>query len=145
MAALRRSSLETGRRALDEHLIHRRVAALMIVIAASLGVASVVHLAGQVQGRSDLFDAGDAGIAEAVIGAVLFAGAVVMLSAPPRARAVGLAATGFAVAGFLVGLSITARAGHLPDIAYHATVLPLLIAACAFLYRSPRRSPGPAR
>lgn len=117
----------------------------MIAIAASLAVASVVHLAGHVHGRSDLFDARDAGIAEAVIGAVLLAGAAAMLSVPARARAVGLTATGFAIVGFLVGLSITARAGHLPDIAYHLTVLPFLIGAFGVLHRSPRRSPGPAR
>ena len=111
----------------------------MIVIAGSLAVASIVHLGGYVQGRSDLFDAGDAGVAEPVIGAVLAAGAAVMLRVPAQTRPVGLAATGFALAGFLVGLSITARAGHLPDIAYHAAVLPLLVGAFVVLYRLPHR------
>lgn len=142
MPADRTSTLPTDRQGLPERQIHRRVAALLILIAASLAVASIVHLAGHVQGRSDLFDADDAGIAEAVIGAVLAAGALVMLRAPGRARSAGLAATAFAVAGFLVGLGITARGGHLPDIAYHLVVLPLLIGGFIVLAREPRRSTG---
>lgn len=114
----------------------------MLLIALSLAVASMVHLLGHVQGRSELYDAEDAGIAEAVICAVLAAGALAMVRNPDRARAVGLAATGFALVGFLVGLSITARAGHLPDIAYHAAVLPVLVIVFAALARMPRPS-GP--
>jgi hypothetical protein len=64
-----------------------------------------------------------------------------MLRSPEEARAVGLAATGFAAFGFLVGLTITARAGHLPDIAYHAAVLPLLVAGFAVLVHLPHRRP----
>lgn len=117
----------------------RRLAALMILIAVSLSVASIVHLVGHVQGRSELYRAQDAGIAEAVIGAVLVAGAVAMVRIPDTARVAGLAATGFAIVGFLVGLSITARAGHLPDIAYHAAVLPLLVITFVALVRIGRR------
>lgn len=114
----------------------------MVLIAVSLTVASIVHLVGHVQGRSDLYDARDAGIAEAVIATVLTAGAVAMVRLPDSGRAVGLGATGFAIVGFLIGLSITARAGHLPDIAYHLAVLPLLIAIFAALVRM-RPSPRP--
>ena len=110
----------------------------MILIAVSLTVASIVHLVGHVQGRSDLYDAADAGVAEAVIGAVLVAGSVAMIRVPESARAVGLAATSFALVGFLIGLSITARAGHLPDIAYHAAILPLLVAILVALVRTSR-------
>jgi peptidoglycan/LPS O-acetylase OafA/YrhL len=118
----------------------------MIVIAVSLTVASIVHLVGHVQGRSDLYDAEDAGIAEAVIAAVLAAGAVAMLWVPDTARPAGFAATGFAIVGFLVGLSITARAGHLPDIAYHAAVLPLLVIVLVALVRLGRPGgPGASR
>ena len=142
----RRMPDETGltvtswRRVADNSRAPRRLAALMVVIAASLAVASIVHLTGHVSGRTDLYDADDAGIAEAVIGVVLAAGAVVMFRSPERARRAGLAATGFALAGFLVGLSITARAGHWPDIAYHTAILPLLLGAFALLYRMPRAS-----
>jgi cytochrome bd-type quinol oxidase subunit 2 len=124
--------------------LHRRLAVLMIVIAASLVVASVVHLTGHVEGRADLYDADDAGIAEAVIAVVLAAGAAVMLRVPSRARQAGLVATGFALAGFLVGISITARAGHWPDIAYHLAVLPLLVGGLITLYRAPGVSPTSA-
>jgi hypothetical protein len=61
-----------------------------------------------------------------------------MFCAPGRARPIGLAATAFAIVGFLVGLTITARAGDLPDIAYHTVVLPLLVASFVVLLRTPR-------
>lgn len=37
--------------------------------------------------------------------------------------------------GFAVGLTETARGGDLPDIAYHLTVLPLLLAGLMILVR----------
>src|SRR5947208_2524637 len=114
---------------------NRTVATVMLLEAASLAVASALHLTGHVAGRSAPFDSDGAGIAEAVIGAVLLAGALDMLRRPHRARAVGLAATGFATAGFLVGLRMTALGGHWPDIAYHLTVLPVLIGSLVVLAR----------
>jgi hypothetical protein len=118
----------------------RRVAALMIVEAASLAVASALHVSGNVTGRSKLFDADDAGIAEAIIGAVLLGGAIAIFRLPRWGRTIGLAATGFATAGFIVGLSITARGGHWPDIAYHLAVLPVLIGSLvALVYARNRR------
>ena len=56
---------------------------------------------------------------------------------PARARTIGLAATGFATAGFLLGLNFTARGGHLPDVAYHVVMLPVLIGGLIALLRSP--------
>ena len=53
-----------------------------------------------------------------------------------RARTVGLGATGFAIAGFLLGLNFTARGGHLPDVAYHVVMLPVLIGGLVALLRS---------
>ena len=50
-------------------------------------------------------------------GAVLLVGAVAMIRKPERARTIGLTGTGFAILGFLVGLNMTARGGHLPDVA----------------------------
>src|SRR4051794_40025252 len=113
----------------------RRVAAAMIAIAASLAVASAIHLFGNVQGRNDLYDASDAGMAEAIIGLVVLAGGVRLWRAGRRGRSAGLLALGFAVVGFLVGITITARAGHAPDIGYHAVVLPTLIACFVALVR----------
>ena len=71
---------------------------------------------------------------------MLLCAAVAMLRTTRPARTIGLAASGFATAGFLFGLSITARGGHWPDIAYHLAVLPVLIASLVVLARSaPRR------
>jgi hypothetical protein len=128
----------TARR--DGHKLTRNVAALMVFVAATLAVASGLHLAGTVQGRSP-FNPDHAGVAEAVIGIVLAAGAVVMFRSPALARAVGLAATGFAIVGFLVGLNFTARGGHLPDVTYHLVLLPILVGGLIALLRAPSARP----
>jgi hypothetical protein len=123
------------------HKLTRNVAALMVFEAATLAVASGLHLAGTVQGRSLPFNPDGAGIAEAVIGIVLAAAAVVMFRSPARARPVGLAATGFAIVGFLVGLNFTARGGHLPDVTYHLVMLPILVGGLIALLRAPSERP----
>jgi hypothetical protein len=130
------NSIPGGRVAHDHRGATRAVAGLMLFEAATLAVASALHLSGNVQGRSLPFNADHAGIAEAIIGVVLAAGAVVMLRSPARARAVGLGATGFAIAGFLLGLNLTARGGHIPDVAYHVVMLPVLIGGLVALLRS---------
>ncbi len=110
---------------------------LTAVVAGSLAAASALHLSGHVSGRSAPFDADHAGIAEALIGMVLAGAAIMLWRGGARARTAGLFATGFAVAGFLWGLNITARGGHWPDIAYHLSVLPLLIVSFVVLLRLP--------
>jgi len=117
-----------------------RIAALITFEAATLAVASALHLTGAIHGRSRPFDAGDAGIAEAIICVALAAGAAALLRAPDRGRPVALAATGFAIAGFIAGLTFTARGGDAPDIIYHATMLPVLVATLILLAR--RRGAG---
>lgn len=83
----------------------------------------------------------DAGIAEAVIGVVLAGAAMALWRGGSRARAAGLAGIGFAIAGFGVGLADNiSKGGHWPDIAYHLTVLPLLIGSFVALLRLPRRT-----
>jgi hypothetical protein len=73
-----------------------------------------------------------------VIGAVLVAGALALVRGSRRAA---LAAVAFAIAGFGVGLSMTVRGGAAGDIAYHATMLPLLLFTLVLLGRgSARRS-----
>jgi hypothetical protein len=111
------------------------VAVLMLVEALSLAVASGLHLGGLVSGRSPTFDPDTAGLAEAIIGAVLVVGAVVMLRSPHRARTVGIGANAFALVGFLIGITETASGGHAPDIAYHLTVIPLLVISLVLLLR----------
>jgi hypothetical protein len=112
------------------------VATLMLVEAVSLGVASTLHLAGLVHGRGGNFNPDAAGTAEAIIGVVLAAAAVFMWRRPGPARTIGIAANGFALVGFLVGISETASGGDIPDITYHATVIPLLVAGLVLLIRS---------
>jgi hypothetical protein len=114
----------------------------MTVEAASLAVASALHLSGLVHGRGQPFSSAGAGIAEAVICVVLAAGAIAVVRQGSSARPAALAATGFAIAGFSYGLSVTIRGGDAPDIAYHATVLPLLIVTFLLIvrYRTRRTS-----
>ena len=105
----------------------RAVGALMVVEALSLAVISALHLSGVIGGGTKPYNPEAAGIAEAVIGVVLIAGAVAVMRSPKHGRTAAQAATGFAIAGFIVGLVFTLSGGQPADIAYHATVLPLLI------------------
>jgi peptidoglycan/LPS O-acetylase OafA/YrhL len=113
-----------------------RISLLMGVVAVALVIASLVHLLGDVHGRADLFDPNAAGVAEAVLAAVLGAGAAAMRRQPRRARTIGLTALGVTTAGFVLGASITVRAGHLPDIAFHLATLPVLVGAMVALARA---------
>jgi len=110
----------------------RRIAQLMAFVAATLVVASALHLSGAVGDESAPFHPDRAGVAEAVIAVVLAAGAAALLQG---ARAVALAAVVFAIAGFGIGLSMTVRGGGAADIAYHAATLPVLLLALALLSR----------
>jgi hypothetical protein len=115
-----------------------KTAAVMGFVAVTLFVSSAVHFFGHASGRNGVFNPSHAGIAEAIIGTVLATGAAVMVQEPWRARAVGLGAVAFAIAGFGVGLSMTTRGGHAWEIAYHVVVLPILIGTFIFLLRSGR-------
>lgn len=116
------------------------IAAAMELEAASLVVMSALHLSGIVAGDAKAFPATQAGSAEAVIGVVLFAGAVALrrgaLTAPRLC-------VGVAIFGFVIGLSFTLPSGAAVDIAYHATVLPLLLATLVALLRHPSRTEPP--
>jgi hypothetical protein len=92
--------------------------------ALTLAVASSVHLPDR------------AGIAEAIIGAFLAAGAFAMVRAPARARTTGIVLNSLAAVGFLNGLTMTARDGDAPGIAYHLAVLPVMIASVIVLARA---------
>jgi hypothetical protein len=105
----------------------RAIAILITVAAASLVVMSAIHLA-----RSER----NSGIPEAVICVVLALGATAVYRATPRWREIALSTVGFAVAGFVLGLSITASSGDAANLAYHATVLPLLIATFIIALRT---------
>jgi hypothetical protein len=107
----------------------------MIFESTTLAATSALHISGLVHGRSEPFNAIHAGVAEALIGAVLLGAAVAMLRFSARARVVGLTATGFAFMGFLVGLRFTTLGGHVPDVVYHVTLLPVFVATMIVLLR----------
>jgi hypothetical protein len=114
----------------------------MAVLVASLAVTSSLHLSGAVQGRDkQVFSSLGAGVAEAVIGVALLWGAVSLARGGPAGRTVALWTTGFAIVGFCYGLSLSASGGTLPDICYHATVLPILVVTFVLIRRI-RRPPG---
>lgn len=112
-----------------------RMGALMAFEAATLAVASYLHLAGHVHGFSKPFQPDDAGIAEALICVVLLCGAAALVRAPDRGRGIAVGATCFAILGFLVGLNFTLRGGDAADLAYHATMLPVLVVGLVVLLR----------
>jgi uncharacterized protein len=113
------------------------LAGLMGFEAATLAAAAFLHLHGDIEGRSTSFDPDMAGIAEAVIGVVLVVGAVAAWGVPDRGRRVAVGAVGFAIVGFVVGLSFTARGGDLVDVLYHAVMLPILVLTLVLLLRVP--------
>jgi hypothetical protein len=115
--------------------VERGVAPLMGFVAATLAVMSFLHLSGILDDGSEPFDPTHAGVAEALIGLVLAFGAVALLRRSPYARSVAIGSTSFAVLGFVVGLTFTIRGDAAIDVAYHATVLPLLIVTLATLMR----------
>lgn len=122
--------------------VTRTTAWATVAVAVSLGVMSYLHLHGPLgTAGGPPFRPSEAGIAEALIGGVLFAAAVIALLAPDRARPAVLGATGFAIAGFLVGITITVRGGVATDIAYHATVLPVLVGILLSTLRSGSATP----
>jgi hypothetical protein len=106
----------------------------MAFVAGTLGVVSGLHLAGAIAGASKSFDPQKAGVAEAVIGTVLAAGTAAVYRQHVRARTIGLSALLFAIVGFVVGITITTQGGDAFDIAYHATMLPVLVAAAWSLW-----------
>jgi len=119
--------------------VDRRVGMLMVFEAATLAVAAIVHLAGYTPaGSKPPFDASHAGVAEAIIGVALAYGAIEVLRSSSRAWAAAVATTGFAILGFIVGLTITTQGGDVPDVVYHLIMLPILVASLVILARTGR-------
>lgn len=105
----------------------RQSATLMGLVAATLAPMSFLHLSGILAGGTRPFDQSDAGVADAVICLALAYGAIRLLRGDRGAQTVALAATGFAIVGFLVGLRFTLGRGGAIDIAYHLGALPILL------------------
>jgi hypothetical protein len=119
----------------------RAIAALMGFEAFTLAVVSTLHLSLALGGGSRPFNPRAAGIAEAVIGITLAAGLVALRRGSRRGRRVALAATAFAIVGFLVGLTFTVQGGDPIDVAYHAVMLPVLVVTAIALLWRPRGVP----
>ncbi len=108
---------------------------LMSVVTVSLAIASLLHFGVTVPlgvvTISDPFRA--AAIPEAVIAMVVGAGAVTVLTGRPATWWPALGTALFALLGTLYGLTVTLRRGEIGDIAYHLSLLTLLVAAVAML------------
>jgi hypothetical protein len=104
--------------------------------AATLAIMALLHLTDSLGGGLRSFSALDAGVAEAVICLVLYFGAARLMRGAPRARAVAIASTAFAIVGFTSGVGATVRGGDALDIAYHLTMLPLLLLTLRALLRT---------
>src|SRR5919204_681518 len=118
----------------------RRTAAVMGFVSATLAAMSALHLSGILGGGAEPFDPTHAGVAEAAICIALALGVFAVLRGSTWARSAAVASTVFAIAGFVVGLNFTVRGGGVVDIAFDATILPLLllVAAALLLRRTPR-------
>jgi hypothetical protein len=124
--------------------VGRHYAIVMLAAAATFGIASYLHLDGRIPlGFTTITGEhfGRASVPEAVIGAVLAAGAIVVAMAPGWAGTAALGATGFAALGVLAGLGfvLTSSRPHIAvDLAYHLTMLLMLLAGLTVLVRTDR-------
>ena len=121
--------------------VRQPIAILIGLEAATLAIMSGLHLTGTLAGGTRPFRPTAAGIAEAVICAALIGGAAALARDPLHGRAIALAALAFAILGVIAGLSFTIRGGDAIDVAYHATLLPLLLITLAAASR--KLSAGP--
>ena len=107
----------------------------MIVEAATFLVAAAIHGGLLIAG----YEHREARIAETVIALVLLAGATLTWIRPASARAIGLAAQGFALVGTLVGI-FTIVVGIGPrsalDIVYHVAIVGVLVWGLAEAWRA---------
>lgn len=131
--------------------VPRRFGVVLLAEAATLGIASYLHRDGRIPLGFTVIHGeqfASASIPEAVIGAVLAAGAAIVLVAPARARRTAVFATGFGIFGFVVGTVFVLTSGRPSiaiDLTYHAVLLTALImtmVALALALGRPRAAPG---
>ncbi|MGE5136387.1 MAG: hypothetical protein ACM32E_26275 [Gemmatimonadota bacterium] len=121
---------------------------LMLAEAVTFGVASYLHLQGRIPlGFTTITGEHfpDAATPEAVIGAVVAAGALLVLAAPGRARRAALGVTGFAILGVAVGLAAVigrSTGNAAADLTYHALIMVALLVTFAVLLLRPGARPG---
>ena len=108
----------------------------MSVEAVTLAVMSSLHFGGLLHPGTEASAGTDAGIAEGILCFVLLWGASGLLRRGVGGRRLALGTVAFTIAGFCLGLSITARGGDAVDIAYHSTMLPILAATFVLVLRS---------
>jgi hypothetical protein len=115
--------------------VREPITALIVLEASTLAIMSVLHLTGILAAGTRPFNRTHAGIAEAVICVVLIGGAAALARDSLSGRAIASGTVGFAILGVIAGLNFTIQGGDAVDIAYHATLLPLLLITLAALLR----------
>lgn len=114
----------------------RRILALIAFEAFTLAVFSALHLSGALHIGSQHNASRGAGIAEAAICLALVLALAALMRSPADGRKAAMIGLAFAIFGFIVGLTFTIRGGDAIDLAYHATMLPVLTATAALLART---------
>jgi hypothetical protein len=114
----------------------RGIVGLLCFEAATVAIVASLHLTGILAGGHQPFAPRQAGIAEAIICVVLAFGASTLMREPPRQQ-IALGTIAVAILGFIVGLVFTVQGGDAIDLAFHATMLPLLILTLVALLRPP--------
>ena len=111
------------------------IAGLMLVAAGTLAVASAIHFGVPVPlGFATLHDPfAGAAVPEAVLAAIMAAGAAVLLSGWEASQAIALGSAFFTLLGTLYGLSFTLRGRGAGDVAYHFTLLAMLVVIVGLL------------
>src|SRR5436309_12600451 len=104
---------------------------LMLLAALTLLIASAIHA--RLLGTLDPFEG--AALPEAIIGAVVLAGAVATLWSWPGSWSLAFGATLFAIVGTLVGLRFTVPRGSTGDVVYHVSLLGTLLVISGLLVR----------
>jgi len=107
------------------------VGRLMLAEAVTFAIASTLHF-----GVAESFI--DAAIPEAIIAVVLGAAAIAVMRRGAGSLGLALAATLFALAGVIIGLSVIigGPVSRPIDLAYHATILVALVGTVVLLLRS---------
>jgi len=109
----------------------------MLFEAATFVVAALIHFGVLAHG----FEHQRAGIAESVIAAVLLTGFIWSVASRRSSRLIGLIAQGFALLGTLVGvftIAIGVGPRTVPDVAYHAIIVIVLLSGLVVAARSPK-------
>lgn len=143
------SATETPRRPVRQRRPARprpRFAVALALESATLAVFATLHLSGALRIDSGSGPSYGAGFAEALICVALAFGAWALTRfGPARARRAALSALGFAIFGFLVGLSFTLDSGDTIDLAYHLAMLPVLVVTAVLVARWRGTHPHPHR